>query len=371
MRRVLTSKPIWFLVIAVAAYTAYWFYMADKIEQEIYAWVEDQAKDGTEVAFENLHVSGYPLRLVAAMDNPDIFVRDGDRRPHWHGAKLKAITPAFTLARIRIEFIGTQTVIIEEDVGPMARPPAIQQLTFDGSAIEMRLDLTRGRIANAEAEFNNLTIAIEEIGDYRPVHLKPLPQSITLAHAIIKSRVRAPHFDETGAIAHDYSVSITDITNDRGAPDGFAKKITWIGFDLTETGDEDIAFHNGSLKLDRHRPRSGDKAMVVRKAGIIWDPITLLASGHLKTPGGGKPDGAIDLEIAGYRQLLRVLADSGDISPLAAILTGALVGIVEVMSLVDDEGTLHVPLEVRRGNVSFSFLPLTSMEELREAARIN
>jgi hypothetical protein len=371
MKKIFASRWTQMFLVLVALYSAYWFHMAGEIKTEIHDWVAEQAKEGTEVSFENLKVSGYPLFFIASIDNPDIFVRDGDRRPHWQGERLQIRMYAFYLKHIAIHFRGTQTIVIEEDIGPMARPPAAQRLTFNGDSINLVLGLNNGRISLAKARFHNVTMDIEEIGDYRPIRLKDFPKSITVRLADIYSKVRPPSDNEPGSIAHDYSVDVTGLTTERGAPDGFAKEIRWMGFDLTETGDEEISFHNGSLRIDNRRTRTGDKYLVVHKAGIEWHPITIGLAGHLTTPEGGKADGLIDVTVSGQRHLVRTLADQGDISTLTAILTGAFLGIVEMIAVEDEEGVTHIPLKVRDGDISYSFLPLTSIEELRQAAGLN
>lgn len=60
------KRPITIAVIAlvlIAAYTAGWFYVADKIEARAKADIAKLASQGVGVQCENLHTGGYPLRV--------------------------------------------------------------------------------------------------------------------------------------------------------------------------------------------------------------------------------------------------------------------------------------------------------------------
>ena len=134
-------RPSLALGFFILLYTGYWFHMAGRITEEIEGWAADQAKEGTLVTYTSLNVTGYPFRLVARLKNPDIFVQGSDRRPHWRGQELKAIAQAYSLNHVILDFIGPQTIEVEENIGAMARPPTQQRYDLEGKSIMMSLQL--------------------------------------------------------------------------------------------------------------------------------------------------------------------------------------------------------------------------------------
>ncbi|MFA5122171.1 DUF2125 domain-containing protein [Zavarzinia sp.] len=57
------------IVVAVGAWTAFWFHLAGNIRQGVQDWVAQQAAQGVEVAYTDFSVGGYPYRVEAVMEN--------------------------------------------------------------------------------------------------------------------------------------------------------------------------------------------------------------------------------------------------------------------------------------------------------------
>jgi hypothetical protein len=371
---ILKSKILWpslALGFFVLLYTAYWFHMAGRIAEEIEGWVAEQAKDHTTVTYTSLNVTGYPFRLVATIKDPDIFVQGGNRRPHWRGQKLKAIAQAYSLNHVILDFIGPQSIEVEEDIGAMARPPSKQRYELEGTSIMMSLQLRRGRVLQADVHFEDLMVRVDEIGNYRPVRLTDLPRSFHVKEAQIHSRVRPsddPEAPEELKVAHDFTVEVLGLTPDGSPPNGFENTIERAALNITRLTGEEVGFHNGSLRLSHEPIESNEQVLTVHEASIDWQPVEVGLSGKLHRPNAKKASGKIDLQIKGHRDLVRVLASEGEIGAPAALLSGALLGVIELVSQTSDDGTLNIPLKIKKGDVSFGFIPLTSIEEIEAAA---
>lgn len=358
------TRPTLILAVFVVIYIAYWFHMAGRIEQEIKAWAEDQAMEGTEVAYESLKVTGFPFRLVATLKEPDIFVRDGDRSPRWHGTELKAITPSYSFDHVILDFVGTQIIEVEEEMSPVGRPLSRQAYTIDGTSMMMSLRLNRGKILSADTVLKEIEVSVEEIGDYRPSSFAGDMTQLRIAHAEIHSRVREPVDGEKGSIAHDLSFELLDIVSDRTPPDGFDETISRFVANYSRSGNKEIGFHNGSLRVNRDRSMEEEESLTIHELGIDWQPVTLSLTGELETAPTRDATGQLDLAVTGHKDLVRALHAQGEVSHLAALLAGALFGIVELVSETDESGVLHIPLKVKDGEVSFGFLPLFTLDEL-------
>lgn len=358
-----TWPSLGFLVL-VGLYTAYWFHMAGRIEDGIKDWAKDQAREGTEVAWTSLEVSGYPYRLVATLKEPDIFVTEGDRSPRWHGDELRIISQAWSFNHVILEFLGTQTIEVEERESPVGRPLARQAYRVTGSAMRMSLMLNRGKVRQADTVLSDLIVDIAQIGDYRPAPLQDEITHMEIARVEVHSRVRASEDDGLGAIAHDFVFEARDIASDRKTPDGFEEVLSRMALNFTRTSDEMPGLHNGSLKTVRRSLTDKAEGLTLHEMAIDWQPVTVSLSGKLKSKEGRQPSGTLDLTLKGHRDLVRALEDEGEMEPLAVIVAGALFGILEVAGEPSEDGALHLPLKVKHGEVSFHFLPLFKLKDL-------
>lgn len=355
------------LATLLGLYTIYWFIMAGQIKQELAAWVEDQAAEGTIVTYDGVKVSGFPLSLKATVQQPDIFVQEGDRQPHWHGEYLAAKTRPYSLRSIKIEFEGTQTITFLDEWGGELEPPQEIAMTFDGASMTMDLKLANGKIEQADVNLQELVVSTQETQTDQ-ISLNPFPENMIVEQVHIHSQVSNAPPESTGSIAHDFTLLIENLATDRNPPNGFSNEVKRIEIDITRTSDEMVGFHNGSLKVERQKTASDAKDVAIRKARFEWDPIIIDLSGDLRAPPQRDFSGKALLAIKGHRDLIRVLTEEGELSSLAAVLSGALVGALEMMGTANEDGTIEIPLNIDDGDVKFLFLPLTDLDELREAA---
>ncbi|TNE40642.1 MAG: DUF2125 domain-containing protein [Alphaproteobacteria bacterium] len=352
------------LLTLVALYTLYWFHMASRIEEGIKDWASDQAREGTKVSWESLSVTGYPYRLVATLKEPEIFVAEGDRRPRWHGQELRVISQAWSFGHVILEFLGTQTLELEERESPVGRPLARQAYEMTGSSMRMSLMLHRGKVRQADAALSDLNVDVSQIGDYRPAKLKDDITHMEIAHMEVHSRVRAAEDETSGAIAHDFVFEARDITSDRETPDGFKEQLSRMALNFTRTSDEMPGLHNGSLKTVRRGLTDKAESLRLHEMSIDWQPVTVNLTGDLKSKEGRQPSGTLDLTLKGHRDLVRALEEEGEMDPMAVIVAGALFGILEIAGEPAEDGALHLPLKVKHGEVSFHFLPLFKLKDL-------
>src|SRR5690554_3669272 len=135
-----------FLVILGTAYAAYWHLMADRLEQGIERWAEEQRSHGLEADWTDFVIDGFPLRLRARFTTPRLIRRDGALPWSWQGDSLTLETQPWWLTRIRFSGSGKQTV-----------QAAGQQIVFE------RLEGTawigaHGRIVEAESRLSRLVL---------------------------------------------------------------------------------------------------------------------------------------------------------------------------------------------------------------------
>ncbi len=356
------------LAALLGFYTIYWFVMAAQIKQELAAWVEDQAQEGTVVTYDSVAVSGFPFSLTASVIEPDIFVKEGDREPHWHGERLTAKARPYSLREIDIEFEGEQTIWFLDELAGDLEPAQEVMMVFEGASMTMSLKLGNGKIELANIDLQELEVSSQKT-QADQISFNPFPDNMIVEQVRIHSRVSQAPPEASGNFAHDFTLQIENLATDQDPPNGFSNEVKHIEIDITRTSDKMVGFHNGSLKVERQKTSSDAKDVAIRKARLEWEPIIIDLSGDLKAPPSHDFSGKALLAIKGHRDLIRVLTEEGEISSLAAVLSGALAGALEMLGTANEDGTIEIPLNIDDGEVKFLFLPLTDLDELRNAAR--
>lgn len=85
-------KPLIFVLLAAfAAYSGYWYYLAQNAEGKVRALTRELARSGFEFDYRELEISGFPYRLVLDFRGVSAGYRDGPLRLDWSGPALQAI----------------------------------------------------------------------------------------------------------------------------------------------------------------------------------------------------------------------------------------------------------------------------------------
>ncbi|MEI9906219.1 MAG: DUF2125 domain-containing protein [Asticcacaulis sp.] len=64
-------------VIAFAAWSGYWFYVAHQIEGRIKSHQDALVQQGYQVSFDPYHVGGYPFRMFVQLNNVTVIAPSG------------------------------------------------------------------------------------------------------------------------------------------------------------------------------------------------------------------------------------------------------------------------------------------------------
>jgi hypothetical protein len=76
------------LMLAALAWTAGWFWLENKLRNDIVGFVEAQAKNGMILDWSGINISGFPIRFSTSFKNPQAQWTIADRRVFWTGADI-------------------------------------------------------------------------------------------------------------------------------------------------------------------------------------------------------------------------------------------------------------------------------------------
>lgn len=90
--------PFVLLLIFVAAWSAWWFVAAGRINQGVDQWIEQQSGKGVDISYKSRALGGYPFRFELTFNSPR--VEDQARGMRWEGDRAEFITQAWNLTHM-------------------------------------------------------------------------------------------------------------------------------------------------------------------------------------------------------------------------------------------------------------------------------
>lgn len=342
-------------------WSVFWFVMAGRIHGEIEQWVVRQASHGTEVTYSSLDVSGYPFRLVATFETPRIISRDDPSAFAWAGEGLRIITQAYDINHIIIELEGDQSISWMDAPDNGSRSPSQIVIDFSGERLRGSLQLGGGRIESINTDFRE--VAADIFGDGAFALIPDLPEHLDIARLEYHSRLLKTRRDDQKIINRDVLVLARDVRGGEPPADTMADGIEELLVAFSEELTGPSPLHSGDIGAGGASPPA--RRVQIHDAHILWQPVSLRLEGNLKRPRKKDFDGKVTLYLKGHEDLIRQMAEDGDLPRAAAIVAGALFGVLSLVSETNEAGELEVPLDVRDGDVYFGFLPLFSREDYR------
>ena len=102
-----------FVLVAIGAWTAYWFFLAGQVRERTQAFIDQQTAAGFEVAYTDFSVGGYPYRIEATVDNLTVSAPRQPGKPAFAVPRLVVLglpwNPNLVVARIEGEVVTRWT----------------------------------------------------------------------------------------------------------------------------------------------------------------------------------------------------------------------------------------------------------------------
>ena len=274
------------LVVALGAYTAFWWVAAGKIEDAATAWRDSMRSQKIDASWQTLRVEGYPLsfRLVLT------------------GAALKnsASLPAVDL----------QAPVLRANI----RPWNFHAVSLDApDGVAAALGPAGVPIATLSAEHGSGAATIA--GDGRTTIWLSLHQTkaeagaaisadTVHAWAILPGRAPASHQD----VGPAFAASLRDLVPPV-APAGLKGTIDELGFGVTMHG----AFPPGALAQAAAKWRDDGGTVELDHLNLRWGDMQITGSGTLALDHDLQPVGSLSGGVSGFDQLLSALVAGGRI----------------------------------------------------------
>lgn len=315
------------VLVAAAAYSAYWFAAAAWMGGRIEAWAEARRGEGLDVRFGGPEVSGFPFRLDATITAPAI-----GAPPAWSwnadDLVIEARPWAFDRARVTL--------------------PAEQRLTYRARGADeqvLRATLERG-------------VAVIELVDGAPAGLTLEMTGVVLTGpqgVVGLARVEA-RIDQASEATLGLSVEIENVTLPPRLAGGLGGEIALLAADAEIVG----AVPRGAPATALAEWSAAGGTVEVKAFAVRWGALALDASGTLALDSELRPLAALSAEIEGYAEFLEALVEAGAIEERKAWLA---VLTLNVLAARADDGTrvLKVPVTAQDGALFVGPLSLTRL----------
>jgi len=306
------------VVLAIVAWTGFWFYAADRVERTLQTWTTDAGAGGAVLSYDGLKIDGYPFRLQVRLTAPRVTwpVRPG--RPEWQAEQLAAIVHPWNYRHIIFDLAGGHRLAV--DLQGRRR-----QLTLEiGEGLASFLG-DPGRPERLSIDLREAALSLDDAPVVEAarvqLHLRPGREDgqIDLAASFSNAMLQPPPTPALGTAPAGAEVqgTFSGPLSDAALPEALAQ---W-----RDAG--------GSLELQRLQ--------------LEWGELNASLKGALALDPALRPAGTLTARIRGHEELLDAAVASGqlpaDMAPAARTALGLLA--------VAGGGVLAVPLTLQDGRV--------------------
>jgi len=328
MRRTLVLLAAF--ALALAAYGAYWYSVAELVRQGILDWSAARRSAGFTIGWDRYEVTGFPLALRVTVEQP-IFGQSGVEPGYEARAPL-------LVAEARPWALDHWRVAAEPGITLQVQPgPARPAITIDAAALAGTVmprvgdDAARNPGADITLAASGLTIA----GEAR------LTIAHASAHADLPTRRTASHLESWLAAA----ITLDGVTLPQAVPP-LGDTIDHVAATLTVKGS--IAGGPHRLALADWRDDGG--TLEIEAFDLDWGKLVLAANGTLALDAALQPVGALTATIGGYEDIIDALVASGNLRAGDAALAKLALGLL-AKPAPNGGYRLSAPLTLQSGQV--------------------
>lgn len=311
------------LLLAAAAYTAYWFLAFETLRSQFQAWVEQQRVEGKRITYYSEERSGFPFVIRLTLREMLVTAPEG---VSWLSTLTGLETRPLTGDQLRLSFGGEQELRLPVHGDAVAISARAEQLTVD-------LQPSSGS-ESAVLTASNLTVSLKQ----RAGALLVPSLNATLTRAPVSAA-------GTDGAAWSGGQRLSLAASGIALPEGMAWPLgrtvaeialaaRLIGAPLGEgPWPQAVA---GWLEAGGH--------VAIERLALVYGPLSLAGDGTLAIDRQGQPSGELSLRIAGLPPTVDALVDRGILSPGAAETVLAL---AQALAPAGPDGTVVLPLTLR------------------------
>ena len=272
------------LLVLFGFYSAAWFFVADRMTQEISHWAEETRPRSLDASWSGLRVGGYPLAF--RVEASEVRLRDlmRGRELELRAPIVSARARPWNFAVWEIEAPAGLTAFAGPASSPRARLTADAAeggvVLGDGRKINVKLDLEKPTLdAGEPVAAREATIAVSIPEDPPQTHTEP-----ALSLAVEASELRLPQ-----------------------VPPALPGRIDELAFDIKVMGPvPDLPPREAAAAW-----RDAGGTIELDKLAVRWGELGISGSGTLALDREMQPEGAFSGALQGSDKLMAVLRDAG------------------------------------------------------------
>ncbi|MBS27845.1 MAG: hypothetical protein CL566_02815 [Alphaproteobacteria bacterium] len=337
------------LLVIAAAWTAGWFWLAQKVEADIAEFAARGGAETVELAWDSVSISGFPVRLNARLEKPrGVWSEDG-RKIAWTGAN--AVIGFFSEGRDTVSFEAPGTHEFN-----IRHAGARFNVDTQSDDLRGRVDFGGdGRMHGLRGLATGVAIRINDTGsaaigsiafDWSQADGTPTPASV--------------HPEDVGqTVAFVLSeIDIADSNLDPNVSRILGSRIARFAGDLSLRG----AIEPGDINpvtLSRWRDAGG--TLELENVDVSWGPLRLAGEGTLALDQALQPVGAFTARVTGLDRLIDVLEQTGEMRPQQAAIARIALAVLTRAPAGGGPPEARVPVAIQNSVVSIGPVSLLKL----------
>jgi hypothetical protein len=316
------------LLLTAAAYTFYWYSVAELVRRGILDWSTARRAEGFTVGWDRYDVSGFPFALRVTIDQP--VLSQSGTEPGYAAQAPLLVGEARPWALEQWHVTAERGARLAIEPGPARPAITIAAGALSGAVRPGRIDGAAGHPGTAVTlSADNLAM----VGQAQLAITHAEAETVVPAHAVIS------HL-ETWLTAN---VSLSGVTLPQ-AVQPLGDTIDHLAAAIAVKGTIPGGPHREALAAWR----DDGGTLEVNSFDLGWGNLRLGAKGTLALDAGLQPIGSLTALIRGYNEILDALAAAGSLRPGDAALAKVALGL---LAKEGPDGTYEIsaPLTLQNG----------------------
>ena len=331
------------LLVAGGAYTVYWYNAAAELRAGIDRWAQDRRVAGWTVDLGDPDITGFPTRLEAFFQTPQISGPDSWWR--WVAPNIRATAAPWLPGEIAVS------------------APGVHVVTLRSGDVWAELDRAEADIVIENAAMKNIVARLAGVRIRLPGGERLVAESAVMR--LLGSVPATPSIDVGANTPHpdpsDMGFGVALDVRKIVLPDQWrpvlGRNIGKIALDAVIVGE--IA-PVASLKDTLTRWRDGGGTVEVAALALDWDVLRLRTSGTFALDGKLQPEGAMVADIRGIEAAMDRLLAAGVINSRAAFAAR-----ITSRALSFGGGSARLPLSVQEQRLFIGPAPVLRIKPIR------
>lgn len=350
MRRRIAKFALVTVVGMAIAVTAAWFVFVNQTQRAIDQWADTQRDNGAEVTWQSLEFTGYPLRVIAQLSDPQLTVRQPNRVATW---KPPLLTFKFSpTAPHAIDFASPGTHNIHIASGDKTWSAVVDAESLNGQALFPAGDYRR--LERLTGRFAGMSVATSDSVE---------PVTIGGGNFEARRRVAVPA-DPQAVHPQGASFELNLALREIRLPEDFLRANALVTLDpLISAFSAELLVNgelqNGAVDIESLTAwRDGGGTIEFTSIELQWGPVQIAAHGTLALDDDLQPVGSFATQIAGLEHLITAMETGGVLSPSDAAIARITLSILSRGSADGSSNHAEIPITLQERILRLGPIPL-------------